>query len=92
MRGDFITPETPPQRWALAKAGGTMIASAKQVALLHDQRARAQGDGATVSSGLFVGAASSEKEFTTALGIFRRQAGVARARDAWTTRALLEVL
>ncbi len=93
--GHFIALETLAE-YLQAKGQRTVIAGAKQVALLHDRRGRAQGDGAAVSPVLFEGAARPaglEKELTAALGVFPPAGkGNKLARDAWTTRALLEVL
>ena len=84
-----------------AKGVPTVIAGSKQVALLHDRRLRSED--AASSPVLFEGAAMPArvgKAVTAAIGGFP-PIGVdpangklieKRARDQWTTRALLEVL
>jgi arylsulfatase A-like enzyme len=91
--GHFLALETLAE-YLHAKGQRTVIAGAKQVALLHDRHARA--DSSPLSPVLFEGAArpaNLEKDLAAALGAFPPAGkGNKLARDAWTTRALLEVL
>jgi arylsulfatase A-like enzyme len=93
--GHYLALETLAE-YLQAKGQRTVIAGAKQVALLHDRRAHARGDAAPVSPVLFEGVArptNLEKDLAAALGVFPPAGeGNKLARDAWTTRALLEVL
>ena len=98
--GHYLALETIAE-YLQAHGQRTVIAGAKQVALLHDRRPRAEGP--SVSPVLFEGAAlpaSVEKQIVATLGPLpeipvdpvTKKGSDKLARDVWTTRALLEVL